>query len=323
LIMYSEIVQLLTEKETFLITSHIVPDGDSVGSTLALTHALKKTGKKAVPVINDIIPKMYSFLPGSSHIKMSVSDRYDVMICLDCGDQDRLGFDKDLKKYAETIINIDHHKSNTRFGDYNFVDPNVSSAGELLYGIIEQITDINFDIALCLYTSIITDTGCARYSNTTASCLRMLADMIELGVKPEYVCKYVYENRTVESINLLAQSLDTIEFFNDGAIASIYITEQMMKKTGALEEDANGIINYAREIDGVEVAVLFREKGDSTIKVGLRSNDWVDVSKIAQSFNGGGHTRAAGCCLDTSLEHAKNQVINHIREFMSDQKNGH
>jgi phosphoesterase RecJ-like protein len=313
----TQLIKIILENRTFLVTSHIMPDGDSIGSVLALTLALKKIGKKAIPVMTDNVPKKYSFLPGCDEIKRDLTDRYDIALCLDCGDEDRLGFDKSIKEYAEIVVNIDHHKSNTHFGDYNFVDSDASSTGEIIYEIIEQLIKIDLEMALCLYTSIITDTGCARYSNTTSVCLRILAEMIEIGVKPEYICRQVYENRSIESINLLWQSLGTLEFFDDGAIAAIFITDKMMKESGAKEEDADGIINYAREIEGVEVAVLFKEKGNSMVKVGFRSNEWADVSRIAEEFNGGGHARASGCCLNTSLDDAKILVIDCIRRYMS------
>ncbi len=313
----AQLIKIILENRTFLVTSHVIPDGDSIGSVLALILALKKIEKKATPVITDNVPKKYSFLPGCDDIKKNPTDKYDIALCLDCGDEDRLGFDKGIKEYAKIVVNIDHHKSNTHFGDYNFVDPDASSTGEILYETIKQLTKIDLKIALCLYTSIITDTGCVRYSNTTSSCLRMLAEMIEIGVKPEYICRQVYENRSIESIELLRQSLKTLEFFNDGAIASIFITDKMMKESGAKEEDADGIINYAREIEGVEVAALFREKGNSMVKVGFRSNNWADVSKIAEEFNGGGHARASGCTLNTSLNDAKILVIDCIRRYMS------
>ncbi len=308
--------EAIKNNNSFVITSHIDPDGDSIGSILALTLALLKKGKKAVPVVNDDIPKKYEFLPGSNLITKGISDNYDALVAVDSSDIERLGFRKELDKYTNVVINIDHHKSNTRFGNLNIVDSNASSAGEIIYKLLNGKTEIDYDIALNLFTSIVTDTGSMRYSNTTSLTLRILADLVDKGVKPNYVSRQVFEKRSIGSINLLKLALDTLELSADNKVASIYITKEMLEITGALEEDIDGIINYAREIEGVEVAVLFREKEESLTKVGFRSNEWIDVSKIAEKFNGGGHLRAAGCIVEIPLEKARKIVLNTVGMYI-------
>jgi len=305
--------KLLEENNTFMITSHIDPDGDSVGSVLALTLALLKMGKQAVPVINDDIPNKYKFLPGCELIVKEIPGSYDVLIALDCGDVDRLGFNTPLKKYSPVVVNIDHHKSNSYFGDFNIVDCNASSVGEIIYRLLVSKVDIDYDIALNIYTSIITDTGSIKYSNTTPSCLWILANLVDKGIRPDYVSRQVFERRSLASVKLLKSVLNTLEISADGKIASLFITQAMIKDANANEEDTDGIINYAREIEGVEVAVLFRESDNSTIKVGLRSNEWVDVSIIASKFNGGGHPRAAGCQIKLPLRETYKMVLDAIK----------
>jgi len=305
--------ELLEKNHTFMITSHIAPDGDSVGSVLALTLALLKNGKKAVPVINDDIPKKYKFLPGSNQILKETSGNYDVIIALDCGDIERLGFDSQLNEYGRIIINIDHHKSNSYFGDLNLVDSDASSVGEILYRLLDGKVEVDYDIALNLFTSIITDTGSIRYSNTTPTSLRILSDLVDKGVRPDYVSRQVFERRSLGSITLLKSVLNTLEISANGKIASLFITKDMLKAAEADEEDTNGVINYAREIEGVEVAVLFKEVEESIIKVGFRSNEWVDVSTIAAKFNGGGHQRAAGCQIKLPLKETQEIVLNAIK----------
>jgi len=305
--------ELVEKNHSFMIASHVAPDGDSIGSVLALTLALLKLGKKAVPVINDNIPKKYRFLPGSNFIIKETSEKYDVLIALDCGDIERLGFNRPLKEYGTIVVNIDHHKSNIYFGDLNLVDSSASSVGEIIYRLLDGKVEIDFDIALNIFTSIITDTGSIRYSNTTPASLKILAKLVDKGVRPDYVSRQVFERRSLASVLLLTSVLNTLEFSADGKIASLFITKDMLKAADADEEDADGIINYAREIEGVEVAVLFKEYEDGLTKVGFRSNEWVDVSMLAAEFNGGGHPRAAGCQIKLPLEETKEIVLNAVK----------
>ena len=309
---------LLENKLSFMITSHVSPDGDSIGSVLALTLALLKNEKKAVPVIKDDIPRKYKFLPGTELIEKDISETFDVIIVLDCGDIERLGFDRQLKEYGPIVVNIDHHKSNSYFGDLNLEDTTASSVGEMIYRLLDGRVELDYDIALNLYTSIITDTGSIKYSNTTPLSIRILADLVDKGVRPDYVSRQVFEMRSPASIKLLKSVLSTLEISADGKVATLYITQEMLKTANADEDDTDGMINYAREIEGVEVAAIFRETDDSVIKVGLRSNEWVDVSMIAAKFNGGGHPRAAGCQVKLPLKEAREIVLKAINHAMED-----
>ncbi len=310
---------IIENNDSFMITSHIAPDGDSIGSVLAITLALLKIGKKAVPVINDDIPKKYEYLPGNNFIIKETTVNYDVIIALDSGDVERLGLNKKLNVYGGMIVNIDHHKSNTCFGDLNIVDTGASSVGEIIYRLLDGKVEIDYDIALNLFTSIVTDTGSIRYSNTTPLSLKILAELVDKGVKPDYVSRQVFERRSLNSLALLKAVLDTLEISTDGKIASIYITKDMMEVSGAVEEDTDGIINYPREIEGVEVAVLFKENEESLIKVGFRSNEWVDVGKIAEEFDGGGHIRAAGCNIKLPLGKTREIVLNTVKVHMMEE----
>lgn len=317
---FSALHNVLANYNSFIITSHIVPDGDSIGSVLAMMLALQKAGKNAVAVVRDEVPNKYIFLPYARVINKDFDGKCDVIISLDCGDEERLGFERPLKDLGKIVVNIDHHKSNTLFGDINIIDSHASSVGEIIYHIIKELTVIDVDIAMNLYTSIITDTGSLRYSNTTPSCLRILAELVEIGVKPDFISRQVFEKRSIASVNIIKMALDTLEVFSDGMLACICITKEIMEKCGAKEEDTDGVINYAREIEGVEVAVLFKEKEETLIKVGFRSNDWVDVSKIAEEFGGGGHARAAGCTLKTTLNGAREHVLNSVKKYLAREK---
>lgn len=311
--------KILDVNKNFMIVSHITPDGDAIGSLLAMTLALEKIGKKVFPIIRDKLPKKYSFLPGFDKISEQLPGKCDVAICLDCGDKERLGFNKDIKSISNLVLNIDHHKSNSFFGDLNFVFPNASSVGEIIYFFISSFTEIDLNIANCIYTSIITDTGSIGYSNTNSTSLRVLAKLVEIGVKPDYIRRKVFDIKTLEYLKLLKLTLDTLEILNNGKVACLYITDHIMKKSNAKDEDTDGIINYARDLEDVEVAVLFKERKDNTIKVGLRSNEWVDVSIIAKSFGGGGHARASGFTLQTDLANSRRTVLDSIEKYMMEE----
>jgi len=320
---FSELADVILKHNSFIVTSHITPDGDALGSVLALTLALKKLGKNVVPIINDIVPAKFNFLPYADKLRPYTPqvDKAEVIICLDSGDVERLGFKNDLRSIGDLIVNLDHHKSNSLFGDINIIDDKSSATGELVYRLIKTLgVPIDLDMATCIYTSIITDTGSAKYSNTTPSCLKILSEMVEIGVRPDYISREVFEKKSYASILLLKEALDTLKLAEGGQVAYMELTRDMFKKAGAKEEDSDGFINFAREIDGVEVAVLFREQEDLKIKVGLRSKVWVDVSRIAEKFGGGGHARAAGCTLEGPLEKAKDVFLSALSEHIRKSK---
>ena len=313
---FAEILDVINKSESFIITSHIMPDGDSVGSLLAMTLFLEGLGKNVIPMVRDPIPKRYLFLPGSEDIQKACDEFSDVVICLDSGDEERLGLDQPVRKYGSRVINIDHHKTNDMFGDINYVDSKASSTGEILYDLISVRSGIDLNIALCLYTAIVTDTGSIRYSNTSPKTLKILSHLLEIGVKPDLVSRNVFENKSPEAISLLKAFLDTIEFHANGAIALSHLTQKMIDSAGAQEDDCDGLINWPRQIRGVEIAAFLRQIEDKVIKVGLRSNGKMDVSKIAKAYQGGGHAKAAGFTLNTTLDRAELLVARTLQEYL-------
>ncbi|TYP54296.1 DHH family phosphoesterase [Thermosediminibacter litoriperuensis] len=318
---FSIFKSLLTEYNSFIVTSHVMPDGDAIGSVLALTMALEKAGKRALPVINDAVPKKYRFLPRSQNVRPFIPevDKAEVMVCLDSGDSERLEFKRDLRDICPLVVNIDHHRSNSMYGDLNLVDDSYSSVGEMVYFLLKSLDiNIDYDIAICLYTSIITDTGSVKYSNTTPSCLRVLAELVELGVRPDIVNREVFEKKSLESVMLLKEVLGTLKVSAGGKLAYMTVTKDMMIKTGAREEDTDGFINYAREIEGVEVAIIFKEQDNLKVKVGFRANQWVDVSKIAEEFGGGGHVKAAGCTVKGPLDKAQELILASVNKYLKE-----
>jgi len=304
------VVELIKESSNIAILSHIMPDGDNIGSCLALYNALVKLGKNVIVALDDDVPEVYRFLKNSDQIVKPENDyNLDLVIALDCGDAGRLG---KSAKYLENnkIINIDHHISNSNFGHYNIVDVNASATAELVYDLINKLKiNMDKDICECIYTGIVTDTGLFQYSNTTSETHRIVADLISNGVEPAKVYKDVYQNNSLSKIKLLGEALSSIELHYSNKIASIILKKELFEQIGAKDEDADGIINYARDIKGVEVALLFRETEDGKIKIGFRSKDFMNVNEIAQMFGGGGHKRAAGATAVGEIRDIKDKVL--------------
>jgi phosphoesterase RecJ-like protein len=320
---YRQLIDVINKNESFVITSHIIPDGDCVGSLLALASILKKMGKTVRPVLRDPIPEVYKFLTGSEEIRDRFnSNAADVVIVLDCGEWTRTGFDLAEIKTPKIIVNIDHHSENELFADINIVDTSSSSVGEMIYYLFEKHIILDASIAEPLYVSIMTDTGNFRYSNVSARCFRAVANLVESGIKPSHIYRKVYEKRTPESLIVLSRALSTLKLTSNNRCAWMEVTMDMLKESNAKEEETEGIVNYARELDGVEVAALFKESGDGNVRVSLRSNDWVDVSELARLFKGGGHKRAAGCTIESSLDKAVNMVIQKVDSFLCDDRSG-
>lgn len=317
------ITSLLQKENNYLIASHLNPDGDSVGSLLALGIALMETGKKVTLTTIDPVPYKYRFLPGSHLIKewKEVNDReYNYLIVLDCSDLSRLEpLSQDLF-VRERMINIDHHVSNEFFAEYNYVDTGAGSVGEIIFELLKKMNiKITSDMALCLYVAVCTDTGSFRYSNTSARTHRIAAQLLELGVEPVYMTHKIYENISKEGMLLIKEALNTLSFDCRDKIAYITITKAIMEKTGAREEDTEGIINYTRNIRGVEIGILFREICKEKTRVGFRSRS-INVSELAGMFNGGGHPLAAGCQVNRNLAETKREVLKMAGKFLEESK---
>lgn len=303
-------VKLIKESKKIAILSHIMPDGDNIGSCLALYNALIKLGKNVVLIQDDDIPEMYRFLKNSDRfVKPGENYSIDLVIVLDCGDIGRLG---KSARYLENkdIINIDHHISNTEFGHHNIVDTSASATAELVYELINKLEIVlDKDICECIYTGIVTDTGQFQYSNTTSVTHKIAADLISNGVEPSKVYKAVYQNNSISKIKLIGKALSLMEFYYDNRIASIMLNKEVFESVGAKDEDTDGLINFARDIKGVEVALLFKETYDGKIKIGFRSKDFIDVNQIAQKFGGGGHIRAAGATVAGEIKSIKEKIV--------------
>lgn len=314
-----KIISVLNSSERIAILPHISADGDAIGSSLALALALEKIKRKAVVILEEAIPYVYGFLPGSRLAEVYTSDnsRYDTVIALDTGDLGRLGYRKALFDNAKFTINIDHHNTNTEFAFNNFVSTQSSAVGEIIYKMIKMMgIEPDKDIFTCLYVAIATDTGGFRFSNTTPLTHMIISDLISSGINVAEVSQKIFDSTSFEKVKLIGAAARLLELAENGRIAVIAVTNDVIKQSGAREEDCEGIINIGRNIRGVEVAVMLRQWENGEIKVNLRSNSHVDVSAIAGLYKGGGHKKAAGYIIKSSLDDAKNKLLNDIREVL-------
>ena len=261
----------------------------------------------------DDIPVDYLFLPSVNSISEYDDKSIELLIVLDCSDIDRLGKNKFLIEKSTNVINIDHHVSNTNFGDYNVVDNKAAATGELVYELLYSLgIDIDMDIATCLYTAISTDTGSFMYSNVSMRTHEIAADLLRSGINIGKINVNLYQSRSIERTNLFINSLNTINYYNKNKVASIKVTQDMLKKYNAKMEDTEGIISFLRDIKGIEVACLLKEYKENEIKVSLRSKEYVNVSEICAAFSGGGHIRAAGCTIHEDIEEAEKIIVEKI-----------
>jgi len=318
----NDIVQLITESSSIALITHVNPDGDAIGSTIALMHALDKIGKLVDVYCQDLVPSRLNFLTGVKRIKRpdQSTKNYDLAIALDCSDPERMGTCISIMGRAKRTANIDHHVSNTSYANINVVDEEAAATGEIVYHLITLLEiEPNKSIAEALYTAIVSDTGRFSFSNTTPKTHRIIANLIEWGADVVELSNLLFNSHTLEWVRLLGQAINTLEIYHEGKVAIMHITQEMMNKTGASEEHSSGIIQYAKDIMGVELAALLREVDNSTIKVSLRSQSIIDVSLLAQEFGGGGHKRAAGCTINLPLIQAQKNLMKVIDSYFKEQ----
>ena len=315
-----EIIQRIRDGQHILIASHAEPDGDSLGSLVALGLALSKLEKKVTLYNSSSIPAVYRFLPGAERIVRHIkkASTYDLAIILDCGDMARIGEGSSIVSQIPIIINIDHHLSNTAFGHVQLIDTTACATAEIVYRLICRL-GISFDkaIATSIYTGILTDTGSFRFSNTNQAAFAVSKAMIEVGVEPHRVAQHVFGTYSLGRIKLLNMALNSIEISENGKLSMMTVTRSMLNETGTNAEDLDGMINYARRIEDVKVAALIHETKNGAGKfsnmnryhVSLRSDSSVDVAKIAGRFGGGGHMSAAGFQIESTLVALKTKII--------------
>lgn len=314
------IAAALRASTTVLISVHRNPDGDALGAQLALMLALEKTGKAVVAHNLDPVPEIYRFLPHAGRIKTGrvVEGRYDAFVVLDA-EPSRTGlFSAEIP--AERLINIDHHVTNTAEWPLTWLEPDAAATGVMIYKLIDHMQiPMDRDMALCLYTSIFTDTGSFRYTNTSPESMRIAATLLEAGADPWLVTENVYESFAFRRLRLLGSVLAGIERSADGRVAWVVVTDELYRATQTTAEDTDNFVNFVRSAKGVEVAVLFRQTGAAEYKISMRSKGRVDLSGLATSLGGGGHKNAAGSVLKGSLDEVKSNVLGEVERTVARQ----
>ncbi|BCA79521.1 bifunctional oligoribonuclease/PAP phosphatase NrnA [Desulfuromonas sp. AOP6] len=308
--MIAKISRIIKENNRFLVASHEGPDGDAMASTLALTNALREMGKDVVAYNRDAVPADFTFLPGAETIVQNLdgSGAFDVGFVLDAGELRRAG--SHLKECCGTLVNIDHHPFSEDFGSLYFVDESASATGALIYRILKAMGHpISSQVALCVYTAILADTGSFRYSNADPEAFSIAAEMVALGVSPWEVASGLYESQEEKRLRLLGAVLNTLTVSSCGRYASVTATLDMMAQTNTGPEYTDGFINYPRSVRGVEVALFFREVSPDNHKVGFRSKGKVDVGALARELGGGGHHNASGAMVLGAIETVRQSVF--------------
>lgn len=315
--MMKKIIDQLQKSQNIFVASHSNPDGDAIGALLSTGLALKAMHKDVRMFNQSAIPAVYRFLPSVQLIRQEADDMetYDTVVVLDCGSIERIGPMAQQARKAGTIINIDHHITNTRFGHLHLIDPEACATSAIVYRIIKKMNiDISCPMAAAIYTGILTDTGSFRFSNTNRQAFAICSEMIERGANPYEIAQHVYGHYSLGRIKLLNLALDSLEISANGKTSIMSLTQDMLDITRTQEEDIDGIINYARRIEDVKVAALIHEvagngRARRQYHVSLRSDGDVNVALIAAEFGGGGHANAAGFSVEATLSDLKNKIF--------------
>ena len=309
---FDQIGSVLRANRKFVVLSHVRPDGDALGSQIALALSLKQLGKDVRVWNEDGMLDKYSFVPRSEILSKppAAAEDFDVAIALDTAIQNRLGNTVAAIRSAKTWINIDHHQSNPGYGDVVHLDPSAPATGQIVFELIkDQQLPIDCDIAENLYVAISTDTGSFQYPNTTSRTFEIAAELIRLGVDVGRVSQLLYENYPRRRIELLRALLDTMQFGANARVAWFSLTLDLARQLGVLPEDNEGLIDHLRAVQGVIVAIFFEELADGKVRVSMRSKSAdVNVSEICQQFGGGGHPAAAGARVRGTLAEVEQRV---------------
>ncbi len=302
-----------------VLASHINPDGDTLGSNLALAHMLRKMGKGAVPLSHDGVPDIYRWMPGQEWIRQETQERdFDLAIVCDTGTTDRVGRARPAIESTPVSLCIDHHLSEGSFGQIRIVDSKASATGELVYALLRELkAEIDPAIADCLMCALITDTGSFRYMNVTPRTFRIAGALQRAGASPANINERVFENRSFAGVKLMGRALESLQTSADGRIAWAHVRASDYEELNATDEETEGIVGEVRALQGVQVAILFREVPGRKIRISLRSREGYDVSRVAQAFGGGGHRLAAGCSADPPLEDAEQKVLAETARWMA------
>lgn len=306
-----ETAALLLKAQNVLILTHQSPDGDTLGSGFGLCYALRDMGKNANVLCADKIPEKYNYFT-VAYQPQEFQPQY--IVAVDVADEKLLG---SLAEIGKADLCVDHHGSNREYAKNLCLDPTCASTTELLYEILcEMNAPITPIIADCIYTGLCTDTGCFKYTNTTAKTLRVAADMVEKNAKSGMINTLMFETKSIARVMVEKEVYNTMTFHHNGKCAVVVVTQNMLKTTGAAEDELEGVAAMPRQILGVQVGVTMREKEDGSYKISLRTSEDADASLICSVFGGGGHKRAAGCTINAPLDTAKQMLLEEIEKHL-------
>ncbi len=311
---YSEAKKRIETSRHITVVGHLNPDADALGTGLGLWRVFKTLSKRVDVVFKSTpLPQNLSFLPGFEKIRTDVSPKSDLLVSVDCGSFDRLGIQKPPKAF---LINIDHHRSNTGYGDINIVEPGFASASEVAFRLVKEAGwPVPEESAVNFYAALLSDTGFFGYEGVNGRVFDFAKELLALGADAEWTARMLRENQPLSKLRLLPKVLQTLKLYLQGRAAGLDVTLQMLKESGATVNETDDMVNYARSLATVEVGFLIREESDGSLKVSLRSKSRVDVSKIAVRFGGGGHIRAAGFKMyDMERNVLKDRVLKMIEE---------
>jgi phosphoesterase RecJ-like protein len=317
--MKEKIWNKIMDSNSILLLTHENPDGDAIGSVMALYEVLKSYDKKVTAVI-PVVPPVFDYLDSISETKRKANESFDLAIVVDCAKLDRVGQTNKEFEHASFSINIDHHATNSSFADLNYIEGDVSSCCQVLYYLFKDWKcQLNTIVGNALVTGMLTDTNGFSNNDVDKKTFLMAADMTDLNVNINKICYLALSKKNTAQHLLMKMALDRLEFFDDGKIAFTYVSKEDLDNVGAKPGDHEGLVNLGRNIEGVEVSVFMRE--DDGYKISLRSTGAVDVSKVAVKFNGGGHKAAAGIKIYGEFKETKNAVIDEIiKEINSNER---
>jgi len=309
--MLDEVLNQIGRRQKFICTSHARPDGDAVGSALACCQILRSMGKQANVVLSDGVPGIYRPLPFADSVLHGVEQAPDAeaAIILECDGIARTKLTGLDKHY---LINIDHHDTARPFGHVNWIDPNACATAEMIFRLARQAgVKISPEVATCLYTAVLTDTGSFCFTGTTERTFALAQELVRCGADPVKIAHSVYFSTQLSKMRLLGEALCTLH--KDGSLAWMNVTHRAMELCESQEEDCEGLVNYALAIQGIEVALFFREQADGRFRVSLRSKGAINVARVAETFGGGGHSCASGCAIEGPLSVATERMIAQLR----------
>lgn len=316
--MLSQVVELIENKHTFGITTHVRPDGDGIGSSLGLCWLLRSLGKEAEVIVSDGIPATYHSLPGAEEIVSvtEVNGKYDAVFVIECSDIERPNI-KNLD--AQFTVNIDHHATCEHFGTINWIDPTASAVGEMIYNLCKAIGGrISREIAECLYMALVTDTGSFHFPNTTERTLKVASELVKAGVKPAKISEAVYNSYSWSRIELMSRVLATVKRDASGRVAWMRQTLEMREETGMADGDNSGFVNIPLAAKEILASVYMREVRPNFYRVSLRSKGSINVARVAEKFDGGGHKNAAGCRVEGDWDECERRIVNAVIDAVND-----